>query len=79
MGDEHSLYQHRNFAGVQEEMARLGAVQQHGRVVILEEDVATSLDSAGMATLLPAPEGPYSALKCIAVVCGLIKDLWRQV
>ena len=74
-----SLYQQRNYAGQQEEMARGGeVVQQHGHVGIPEEDVATSLDLGGMATLLPAPEGPYSALKCIVVVCGLIKDLWRQ-
>ena len=58
----------------------MGAVQQNDRVVIPEEDVATSLDLVGMATLLPAPKGPpYSALKCVVVVCGLIKDLWRQV
>ena len=59
-------------------MAGVGAVQQNDRVVIPEEDVATSLDLVGMATLLPAPKGPYSALKCIVVVCGLIKDLWCQ-
>ena len=39
-------------------MAKLGAVQQKDHVVIPEEDVATSLDLAGMATLLPAPKGP---------------------
>ena len=49
-------------------MARVGAVQQHDRVVIPEEGVATSLDLVGMATLLPAPKGPFSsAHKCIVL------------
>ena len=40
------------------------AVQQHGRVGIPEEGVATSLDLVAMATLLPALK-EYNSIKAL--------------